>query len=304
MVFLNCHHIQRSHTNLLSFLGGRFLLQVTTTKHIATHKNNTISQTDTKFSAFSLFFLFFLFYHSLISSDPIFRTRAMKQKTPPPSPPSPPPRPPTTTITTTIAAATAKGVTKSQNNSSTASRLRASYKAKETPKTPPEAVNAVLPISSSTRAKSVTPDIKNNSRVKRGIVMNKAKPNEEIVRGQKGREVEEAKVVARFVRYHAVEQFARPRREVVDFGLRRDEEDIDGKKKKELQEKLEVSDSLIKNLESEVVALKSELAEMKSLNVELESQNKKLTEDLAAAEAKVVTVGGSEKVRNLMLTSL
>lgn len=127
--------------------------------------------------------------------------------------------------------------------------------------------------------------------------MSKAKPNEDLVGAQKGREDEEAKVVARFVSRHAVEQFARPKRVAVgDFGSRRNEEDPDGKRE-ELLGKLEVSESLIKNLQSQVLALKLELDGVKRLNVQLEAQNKKLTEDLAAAEAKVVTVGGSGKVR-------
>ncbi|XLU31701.1 hypothetical protein S245_067767, partial [Arachis hypogaea] len=49
-------------------------------------------------------------------------------------------------------------------------------------------------------------------------------------------------------------------------------------------------------LKSEVVVLKAELDRVKGLNVELESKNKKLSEDLAAAEAKmVVAVGTSGK---------
>ncbi|XP_027360097.1 uncharacterized protein LOC113868570 isoform X3 [Abrus precatorius] len=204
-------------------------------------------------------------HSSSTHEDPIF-TRAMKQNSPPP----PPPPPPTTTTTT-------KNVLKLPTNL-TPLRFRPSSKSKEPPKTPPEVVNVNGVVSvSSRRAKSVTPELKNNSRVKRGLVMNKAKPNDEVLGTQKGREVEEAKVVARFVSRH------------------RDKVDPDEKNKKELMEKLEVSESLIKNLQSEVLALKAELDKVKSLNVELESHKKKLTEDLAAAEAKVVTLGGSEK---------
>ncbi|KAK7328573.1 hypothetical protein VNO77_22685 [Canavalia gladiata] len=211
----------------------------------------------------------------------------MKQKSQPPPPPPPPPTTPAAT----------KSVFKVQN-SLTPSRFRPSSKSKEPPKTPPEVVNVNGVVSvSSRRAKSVTPELKNNSRIKRGLVMNKAKPNEEVVGTQKGnnREAEEAKVVARFVSRHVVEQFARPRTVVGDFALKRDKEDPDGKNKKELMEKLKVNESLVKNLQSEVLALKAELDKVKNLNVELESHNKKLTQDLAAAEAKVVTLGGSEK---------
>lgn len=83
-----------------------------------------------------------------------------------------------------------------------------------------------------------------------------------------------------------VEQFARPRqRRPLDPSCRRNEneDDPDGKCKDLLQ-----SETLIQNLQSEVLALKAELDEAQSLNVELQSQNKKLTHDLAAAEAKIV----------------
>jgi len=192
---------------------------------------------------------------------------------------------------------TTKNVIKIQN-SLTPSRLRLPSKYREPPKTPPEVVNNGMVSTPLRRAKSVTPELKHNSRIKKGLVLNKAKPNEEVLgTTQRGREVEEAKVVSRFVRPHAVEQFSRPRSGVGDFAFKRDKEDPDGKSKKELMEKLEASESLIKNLQSEVLALKAELEKVKGLNVELESNNRKLTEDLAAAEAKVVSLSGNEKVR-------
>ncbi|RDY14163.1 Protein CHUP1, chloroplastic [Mucuna pruriens] len=92
---------------------------------------------------------------------------------------------------------------------------------------------------------------------------------------------------------------AKPRRRLGDFGLRKSEDDDpDGKKKKkELQEKLEVSENLIKSLQSQVLALREELDRVKSFNVEIQSHNTKLTQDLAAAQAKIATVaiGNSEK---------
>ncbi|KAK7304039.1 hypothetical protein RJT34_15042 [Clitoria ternatea] len=225
-------------------------------------------------------------HHFTDTENPIFRTRTMKQKSPPPTPPSP-----TTTTTKSVF---------SFQKSLTPSRFRPSSKSKEPPKTPPEGINinGVTSISSR-RAKSVTPDLKNNSKVKRGLVnvMNKAKTNEDAVGIiQRGREVEEAKVVARFVSRHVVEQIARPRNGVAEFALKRDKEDLDERNNhKELMEKLEVSENLNKNLQCEVVALKAELDKVKSLNVELESHNRKLTDDLAAAESKLVTLSGSEK---------
>ncbi|XP_047180137.1 protein CHUP1, chloroplastic-like isoform X2 [Vigna umbellata] len=143
-------------------------------------------------------------------------------------------------------------------------RLRASSKA---PKSPPE---------TSTRAKSVPLDLKDVSRAKRGAA----------VGSRKGREAEKAEVVV----------VARPRRRLGDFGLRKSgDDDPDGKKRKELQEKLEVSENLIKSLQSEVLALKEELDRVKSLNVELESQNTKLTRNLAEAKQATVGIGNSGK---------
>ncbi|KAH1101035.1 hypothetical protein AAZX31_13G100800 [Glycine max] len=178
---------------------------------------------------------------------------------------------------------TARSVLKKQGHKSLQSppppppppRLRASSKA---PKSPPEVVNRES--ISSTRAESVPPDLKNVSRAKRGVVVNKPKLNEEVLGSQKA---EEGKIVI----------VARPRRRVGDFGSRKSEDDDShGKKKKELlQEKLEVSENLIKSLQSEVLALREELDRVKSLNVELESQNTKLTQNLAAAEAKISNVG-------------
>ncbi|CAJ1975686.1 unnamed protein product [Sphenostylis stenocarpa] len=211
----------------------------------------------------------------------------MKQGSPASPPPPSPPQPPPPTAT--------KNVIKLQS-SLTPSRLRLPSKYREPPKTPPEVVNGVVS-TPSRRAKSVTPELKHNSRIKRGLLLNKAKPNEEVMGTQRGREAEEAKVVSRVVRPHVVELFARPRSAVGNFALKRDKEDHDGKSKKELTEKLEVSESLIKNLQSEVLALKAELEKVKSLNVELESDNRKLTEDLAAAESKVVSFSGSEKMK-------
>lgn len=211
--------------------------------------------TDTKFCAFffllivisSALFLLSFFDLFPLFQTPLFRTTTMKQNMPTP----PEPTAPTTTTT--------KSVFKLQK-SLTSSQLRASSKFIEPPKTTPNVVNRVEQIS-----------LKNNPRAKRGLVMNKVKPNEEVV---------------------AI------RRVVGDCILKRDREDPDGVK--ELLEKIEVSESLIKNLQSEVLALKADLGEVKSLNVELESHNRKLTENLAAAEAKVV----NEKVRVQVLIIL
>jgi len=165
-------------------------------------------------------------------------------------------------------------------------RVKASSKAKESPKTPPEIVNRVSTISS-TRAKSVPPDMKNNSKAKRSIFMKSIE--EEVESSHKGsREGEVAKVVV----------VAPPRRRRIE------DDDPDVKEKKELLEKLAVSENLIKSLQSEVKALKDELNQVKSLNIDLESQNIKLNQNLASAEAKIAAFGTSStrKVRNLYMT--
>ncbi|CAI8610864.1 unnamed protein product [Vicia faba] len=157
---------------------------------------------------------------------------------------------------------------KSPQSTTTRLRVRAS------PKTPPEIVNRVSPIPS-TRAKSVPPELKHNSKAKRSIVM---KSIQEVECSHKGgsstREVEETKVAV---------SVARSRR-------RRVEDDHDVKEKNELLKKLEMSEGLIKSLQSEVKALKDELDHVKSLKIELESQNIKLTQNLATAQANLAAV--------------
>lgn len=105
-------------------------------------------------------------------------------------------------------------------------------------------------------------------------------------------------VVGRSVNRPGSEQFARPRRQrpVLDpiNASRRNEEES---YKKGLHEKLELSETLINDLQSEVLALRVELDKANGLNQELELQNKKLTEDLAAAEAKVSALNTRHQVR-------
>lgn len=189
----------------------------------------------------------------------------MKQKTP-------------TSTTTTTPRSVLKHHQHSDNKSlqsvpqtaTTRLRVKASSKAKlESPE-----------IVKSTRAKSVPPDMKNNSKAKRSIFMNKVvKSIEEVESSHKaGREGEVAKVVV----------VAPPRRRRIE-----EEDDPDVKDKKELLEKLEVSENLIKSLQSEVMALKDELNQVKSLNIDLESQNIKLNQNLASAEAKIAAFSTS-----------
>ncbi|XP_058757053.1 protein CHUP1, chloroplastic isoform X2 [Vicia villosa] len=153
------------------------------------------------------------------------------------------------------------------------------FRVRASSKTPPEIVNRVSPISS-TRAKSVPPELKHNSKAKRSIVMKSIQEVESSSHKGSTREVEENKVVS----------IARPRRRMV-------EDDHDVKEKKELLEKLEVSESLIKSLQSEVKALKDELEHVTSLKIELESQNIKLTQNLATAQANLAAVATTSSTR-------
>ena len=77
--------------------------------------------------------------------------------------------------------------------------------------------------------------------------------------------------MGRLGNHQAVEQFTRPQRQLAESGVKRNEDDTDGRKT-ELQEKLALNENLINNLQCEVVALKAELERVKSLNVGLESQ--------------------------------
>lgn len=95
---------------------------------------------------------------------------------------------------------------------------------------------------------------------------------------QKPRDAEEVKVIGRF-RNRAPPEESEP-----DFKI------------KELQEKLELSQNLTSNLQSEVLGLKAELEKAQSVNLDLQSLNAKLTEDLAAALAKIDVLISRQKV--------
>lgn len=90
-----------------------------------------------------------------------------------------------------------------------------------------------------------------------------------------------------------VEQFGCPRRPI--------SEDEKRKKFQELEEKLVVKESLIKDLQLQVLSLKTELEEARSSNAELEMKNKKLSQDLVSAEAKMISssLSSNDKVNIL-----
>uniref|UniRef100_A0A6N2MWG4 Protein CHUP1, chloroplastic n=1 Tax=Salix viminalis TaxID=40686 RepID=A0A6N2MWG4_SALVM len=167
-------------------------------------------------------------------------------------------------------------------HSTTPSRHRVNF---TTPK-PAEAANNGSQVPSpanNTRAKSVPPDVKKDTKVRKSLVGNNKPKSGELFVGS-----QDVAVVGRFVNRPGSEQFARPRRlrpvlDPINASRRNEEESY----RKGLHEKLELSETLIKDLQSEVLALKVELDKANGLNQELELQNKKLTGDLAAAEAKV-----------------
>lgn len=68
--------------------------------------------------------------------------------------------------------------------------------------------------------------------------------------------------------------------------------------RKELEEKLLLSENLVKDLQSEVLCLKQELDKAESLRNEMEKQNRKLVEDLVAAEAKIDNLSSQRQVRD------
>ncbi|KAM0965698.1 hypothetical protein ACFX14_021566 [Malus domestica] len=161
-------------------------------------------------------------------------------------------------------------------------RASASSRAKESP-------TAARPA----RAKSVSPDVNSESSRSTGralLLSNKPKSGELVLGSQKSKELEEIKIVGRTGNRQAAEQFSRPRRlRAVESNSKRNglnEDDPHGKNR-ELEEKLEMSESLIAGLRAEVAALKAELDKTQGFNVELQSQNESLSRNLAAAEAKI-----------------
>ncbi|KAL6188363.1 hypothetical protein ACLB2K_039756 [Fragaria x ananassa] len=175
--------------------------------------------------------------------------------------------------------------TKIQSKHSTnMSQLRASSKAKE----------SHSPTQRPSRAKSVTPDVSHSSdsrSVRRALLQNKPKSGELVLGSQKSKDFEEFKVVGISRKPQVVEQFAKPRRQrhVVEANSKRNEDDPHWNMK-EMQEKIEVSDSLIMKLQAEVLGLKAELDKEHGLNLELQAQNKRLSDNLAAAEAKIAAL--------------
>lgn len=107
-----------------------------------------------------------------------------------------------------------------------------------------------------------------------------------------------------------VEQFGCPRRQI---SRRSDEAAMtaaaaaaaeEDEKRKKMEEKLGVNESLIKDLQAQVLSLKTELEEARNSNTELELKNKKLSQDLVSAEAKISSLSSNDKVTSYIISSL
>ncbi|GAV85338.1 hypothetical protein CFOL_v3_28776 [Cephalotus follicularis] len=148
-------------------------------------------------------------------------------------------------------------------------RLKVGSKAKESPKqgTVNGHVNGVL-LSPSVKAR---PDVKENLKTRKSLVLNKLKSGGQMVGPQKSR---------------VVEQFSMLRRP----SARKNEDGVADEEKKELQEKLQFNENLIKDLQSQLLTLKAELDKAQNLNAELESQNRKLTKDIAVSPNEIAAL--------------
>ncbi|XP_058076668.1 protein CHUP1, chloroplastic-like isoform X2 [Magnolia sinica] len=167
-------------------------------------------------------------------------------------------------------------------------RFRAPPKTMDSPRS--EHVNGAPP-GLKTRPKSALPETNSTQKARRSLGINKLKSGEDSG-PQKGREMEETKSMSR-PGNRPVEQYARLGRRL-DPNCKRIEDDSDGKRK-ELQERLDVSENLVKDLQSEISVLKAQLEKLQSLNVELESQKRQFAKDLAAAEMKISALECNKK---------
>ncbi|XAR49762.1 hypothetical protein NMG60_11033063 [Bertholletia excelsa] len=213
----------------------------------------------------------------------------------------------------------------SVSTSTVPSRLgSSSSKAQESlkpPETPTSCVNGSgLSISSSispsskARAKSVPRDTNlhnNNQRARRPLLGNRPKSGDDVPvvanpsssSSQKAKLFvsDEVKAIRRLGSRPVVEQFSWPRRQRPvgqpishSASTKKNEGDrhhhLNEKETKELRQKLNQNETLITNLQSEVLELKAELDKARSFNVELQSRNHKLSEDLATAQSQIATL--------------
>lgn len=138
--------------------------------------------------------------------------------------------------------------------------------------------------------------------VRRSLGLNKSKSGEETMGHQKGREVEEVKALGRPANRQMLDHSVRPRRRSVDPNNKKVEDDPN-REKRELLERVNSSDMLVKSLQSEVLELKAQLEKLHKLNVELESKNIQFVGDLAAAEAKISALSSHDQASSPAQTS-
>ncbi|CAL9107607.1 unnamed protein product [Musa textilis] len=119
---------------------------------------------------------------------------------------------------------------------------------------------------------------------RKSIQFNKLRPVVNDVRIPKERTHEDAKV-AGLHGSQVVEQHARLQW-TVESNFK-GPEDGASTRIKEVQGRLDESERMVRDLQSEVLALKAQIEKLQVLNVGLESQKKKLEKDLSAAESKI-----------------
>uniref|UniRef100_A0A1J3CYK0 Protein CHUP1, chloroplastic n=1 Tax=Noccaea caerulescens TaxID=107243 RepID=A0A1J3CYK0_NOCCA len=146
------------------------------------------------------------------------------------------------------------------------------------------------------KPKSSGHDVKNDpTKNRRSILLKRAKSGEEdtaVLAPQRARSVNRPAVV---------EQFGCPRRQIsrkseeTEMAAAAMAEDEKRKQLEELEAKLAVNESLIKDLQEQVLNLKTELEDARSSNAELELKNRKISQDLVSAEAKISSLSSNDK---------
>ncbi|URE06998.1 hypothetical protein MUK42_19669 [Musa troglodytarum] len=144
------------------------------------------------------------------------------------------------------------------------------------------------------RPKPASVDASGTNVARKSILFNKLRPAINGVGDPKERNREEAKVVGS----QDVEQYARLRRRA-DTSFR-GSEDGGSAKMRELQTRLDEGERLLRDSQSEVLALGAQIEKLQVLNVELESQKKKLEESLSAAEAKIKALEKHDQVESVI----
>ncbi|WOL03232.1 protein CHUP1, chloroplastic isoform X2 [Canna indica] len=172
-----------------------------------------------------------------------------------------------------------------------AARARHS-RARETPRTDSATANGASP-GLKARPKPASLDSTSATLARRPIQFNKIRAAVSDVGVTKERNHENGRVAGNRV----VEQYARLRRRAADANWKASEDGANAKTK-ELQNRAEESERLVREMQSEVSAQKDQIEKLQLLNVELELQNKKLQQDLAAAESKIKTLEKPDKMES------